>query len=56
MFIITRAAKEVSANAAGVAVLSELGGIFTLKKEQITAQKAFVGGEDEIFHAGSGGS
>lgn len=32
-----------------MAVLSELGGIFTLKKEQITAQKPFVGGKDEIF-------
>lgn len=39
-----------------MAVLSELGGIFTLKKEQITAQKPFVGGKDEIFRAGSGGS
>lgn len=39
-----------------MAVLSELGGIFTLKKEQITAQEPFVGEEDEIFRAGSGGS
>lgn len=38
------AAQEISLDAAVGAVLSELGCIFTVKVEQITALKAFIGG------------
>lgn len=36
------ALKEISADAAGVAVLSKLDGIVTLKEERKTALKAFL--------------
>lgn len=42
---MTVATKEISVDTAVAVVLSELDGIFALKDEQRTAQKAFLGGE-----------
>lgn len=43
--IASVAAREISVDVAGVAVSSELHGIFTFKEEQRMALKAFLGGK-----------
>lgn len=41
--------KEISADAAGVAVLSKLDGTVTLKEERKTALKAFLREKKHVF-------